>query len=151
MNTKTSIKVETAKVFIRKHFWLYVLKLEHGKYYVGITSKTPEIRYAQHVSNFLGAQWTKKHKPIELYDKHDLGNVTLEDAQNYENKVTRLYMDKRGFNNVRGGDLSYSDNFVKRFGYYYAKSEWEVIALVSYLMLAMLFFGSAAFYLFYFK
>lgn len=44
---------------VLKHYWLYVLKLEQQKFYVGITSRTPEIRMEQHLSGFAGAQWTK--------------------------------------------------------------------------------------------
>ncbi len=31
-----------------KHWWLYVLKLEQGKWYIGITSQTPEKRFYEH-------------------------------------------------------------------------------------------------------
>lgn len=135
------IHSQTKDLIIKKHFWLYVLKLEQGKYYVGITSKSPEIRYQQHLNNFMAAQWTKRYRPIELFDTHDLGEVTLEDAQRYENKVTRLYMNQRGFNNVRGGDLSYKDNLLKRFGWYVTKDSWETVTIVIMLMLVIIFQG----------
>jgi predicted GIY-YIG superfamily endonuclease len=35
-----------------KKWWLYVLKLERGKYYVGITSKTPERRFYEHKTKY---------------------------------------------------------------------------------------------------
>lgn len=117
-----------------KHWWLYVLKLEQGKYYVGITSLTPEKRMQQHIHNFIGARWTQKHKPIELFYKKDLGVTTLEKAQEYENKVTRKYMKEYGFNNVRGGDLSFSGSFVKRFGWYIDENSWEAITVVVLLL-----------------
>ena len=109
----------------KKYFWLYVLKLEQEKYYVGITTKAPEDRMKEHLNEFIGAAWTKKYKPLTLLDKKDLGFMTYEEAEKYENKVLRKYMDERGYNNVRGGDLSSTDVFVKRFGQYWAKETWQ--------------------------
>ena len=117
-----------------KHWWLYVLKLEEGKYYVGITSKTPEHRMQQHLNGFAGARWTKKYKPVELFYKKDLGETTLERAQEYENKVTRKYMKEYGYNNVRGGDLSFSGKFVRRFGWYIDENAWETITVLVLLL-----------------
>lgn len=127
-----------------RHWWLYVLKLEGDKYYVGITSKTPEHRMQQHINGFAGARWTKKYKPVELFYKKDLGATTPEEAKSYENKVTRKYMNEYGFNNVRGGDLSFSGNFVKRFGWYIDENSWETItgivlllAIIAYLAIEL--------------
>jgi predicted GIY-YIG superfamily endonuclease len=82
---------------------LYVLKLEGTKYYIGVTSKTPEERYLEHRNGFYGAEWTKIHKPIEIEQSKDLGFTTYEKAGVYENKVTRQYVKKYGIDNVRGG------------------------------------------------
>ena len=110
-----------------KHYWLYVLKQEQGKYYVGITSLTPEARFKQHLNGFLGAEWTKAYKPIKIIQEVDLGVTTYEKAEVYENKVTRKYIKEYGFNNVRGGDIRYRGNYVKRFGYLYTDKDWEDI------------------------
>lgn len=58
-----------------KKWSLYVLKLENDKWYIGITSKTPEERYWQHKNGYLAAKWTKKYKPLGIHDTKDLGGV----------------------------------------------------------------------------
>jgi len=127
-------KLSTHLYLPKKHYWLYVLKLEQGKYYVGVTSKTPEIRMKEHTNGF-GAAWTRKYKPLKLLDKKGLGLITYEEAEKYENKVVRKYMNERGFNNVRGGDLRSPDNFVKRFGWYFDKASWETLTLIIFILL----------------
>lgn len=74
---------------------VYVLKLEEGKIYVGITMNL-NLRIAQHWSG-QGAQWTKRYKPLELIQVIAFGSKSL------ENKVTLLYMKEWGVENVRGG------------------------------------------------
>ncbi|MEO6513126.1 MAG: GIY-YIG nuclease family protein [Candidatus Saccharimonadales bacterium] len=120
-----------------KNYWLYVLKLEQGKYYVGVTSKTPEIRMKQHQNGFGGAGWARKYKPIALFDSKQLGVMSLEEAEHYENKVVREYIKKYGIDNVRGGDLSYSGNLIKRFGKYFDAEEWKLGALAIFAMLCL--------------
>jgi hypothetical protein len=109
--------------------------------YVGITSKTPEIRFKQHQNNFLGAKWTKIYPPIEIFDTRDLGYMTHKEAEKYENKVVRLYIKKYGYNNVRGGDISSSGEFVLRFGYYFDKEGWKDVITV-FLLLVIIAFQS---------
>jgi predicted GIY-YIG superfamily endonuclease len=74
---------------------LYILQLEHGKWYVG---KTDDIsrRYAEHKSGS-GSMWTKFHKPIKMLETRQI--KTDQD----ENIVTKEYMKKYGVVNVRGG------------------------------------------------
>ncbi len=120
------------------HYWLYILKLEQNKQYVGITSKTPELRMRQHQNEFLGAAWTKKYKPLEIFDKKDLGYMTYEQAQKYENKVVRTYINKYGHDNVRGGDISMTGKLVKRFGYYWDKEGWNTLMMIVLLMFIMI-------------
>lgn len=116
-------------------WWLYVLKLEHGKWYVGITSKTPEERFQEHLLKKRGAYWTMRHKPIEIELTEDLGIVSKAHAEKYENKITRQLMKERGLNNVRGGDLRDDDEYIQRFGWVYVKDQWEVITVVLLLVL----------------
>lgn len=111
----------------QKHYWLYALKLEQGKYYVGITSLTPEARFKQHLNGFLGAEWTKLYKPIKIIQEVDLGVTTFEKAEAYENKVTRKYIKEYGLSNVRGGDIRYRGKYVLRFGYAYTDKDWKEI------------------------
>jgi len=98
-----------------KHYWLYALRLEKGKYYIGITSlKDPNTRIKQHVNGFIGAKWTEKYKPVASAHKPiDLGYITLEQAQGFEYERTRRFMDKYGYNNVRGADLAYCGMYLK--------------------------------------
>ena len=77
--------------------FIYILKLENGKYYVGKTNN-PEYRLNNHF-NENGSAWTKKHKPIKILK-------LIPNCDNYdEDKITRQYMDKYGINNVRGGSF----------------------------------------------
>jgi predicted GIY-YIG superfamily endonuclease len=126
----------------KKHYWLYVIKQEQGKYYIGITAKSPEERYLQHVNGFMGAKWTKKYKPISLFDTHDLGLISKFEAEQYENRIVRIYIKKYGYNNVRGGDLSYNGNYIKRFGWYYTDNMWSTIILIVSITILMVVFGA---------
>lgn len=127
---------------IKKHYRLYVIKQEQGKYYIGITTKSPEERYQQHINGFMGAKWTKKYKPISLFDTHDLGIISKLNAEQYESKIVRAYIKKYGYNNVRGGDLSYSGDYIKRFGWYYTENIWETITIMAFVTLLMIVFGT---------
>lgn len=117
-------------------WWLYVLKLEGGKWYVGITSKTPEERMQERLRGVRAAYWTMKYKPLEIELTEDLGVINKKYAEKYENQVTRLLMKERGINNVRGGDLRSGEDYVKRFGWFYLKDQWELgtVAILSFLV-----------------
>lgn len=117
-----------------RHWWLYVLKLEQDKWYVGITSKTPKHRFLQHIHGFAGANWTRKYHPLEIHDKHYLGEVPLGQAQAYENTVTREYIRKYGIDNVRGGDITSTSKLVERFGYFMDLDSLQNIAYVCALL-----------------
>lgn len=124
----------------KKRFWLYVLKLESDKYYVGITTKhNPQDRIRQHISGYYGARWTKKYKPTETLETIDLGNVSQEEAEREEKKLTLKYMNDFGYQNVRGADLSYSGDYIKRFNRLFIKDDWEIITVLVFLMLAILY------------
>ena len=110
-----------------KHYHLYILKLEKDKYYVGVTSKTPEQRFKEHKNGFLAAKWVKKYKPIEIIQTKDLGLTTYKEAALFESRVTRKYIEKYGKENVRGGDLNYSGKYVYHFGRYFRDSDWKNI------------------------
>jgi predicted GIY-YIG superfamily endonuclease len=76
---------------------LYILKLKDDKYYIGITLNLNQ-RLAQHFSGE-GSQFTKKYKPLEV-----LKVIYNDDInEDYENNLTLEYMEKYGWNNVRGG------------------------------------------------
>ena len=77
--------------------FIYALKLENNKYYIGKTNN-PSFRIERHF-NSEGSAWTKKYKPIELIE-------LIPDCDNYdEDKYTIKYMKKYGITNVRGGSF----------------------------------------------
>ncbi len=77
--------------------YIYILKLQNNKYYVGKTNN-PKIRVDNHF-NFSGSNWTKKNKPIQI-------EQIIPDCDDFdEDKYTIKYMEKYGINNVRGGSF----------------------------------------------
>lgn len=90
----------------KKQWYLYVLKLEKDKYYVGITSQTVEKRFNEHKTGIRAANWTKKYKPVEIVHSRMLGVITKQDAEVIENKAVREYINTYGINKVRGGDIT---------------------------------------------
>ncbi len=121
-----------------KHYWLYVLKLTSNKYYVGITSKTPEIRFKEHSQGFNAAAWTRKYKPVSIHYQKDLGRILESKAESYENKVVRRYINKYGIENVRGGDIRLSEDLVIRSGRWWLKKDWEALSTALFLTLCLL-------------
>jgi len=77
--------------------YIYVLKLEHNKYYVGMT-RDPDTRLAAHFNN-RGSGWTRKYKPIEVVELIPYCDELDED------KYVLKYMSKYGIENVRGGSF----------------------------------------------
>ena len=77
--------------------FIYVIKLEKNKYYIGKT-KNPKFRLKTHF-NQNGSMWTKKYKPLEIVE-------LISNCDDYdEDKITMKYMDKYGIDNVRGGSF----------------------------------------------
>jgi len=77
--------------------YIYVLQLELNKYYVGKTNN-PTFRLKSHF-NATGSAWTKKYKPIKIIK-------IISDCDHFdEDKYTKIYMNKYGINNVRGGSF----------------------------------------------
>lgn len=122
-----------------KRWWLYILQLEKGKWYVGITTKTPEERFNEHKLGKRAAYWTMRYKPVSIELIEDLGIVSKEHAETYENKTTRLLMKERGLNNVRGGDLTGVDDYTKRFGRIWDRLGWDTITLITAQMLFIIY------------
>ncbi|MDA8839248.1 hypothetical protein N9N14_02055 [Candidatus Poseidonia alphae] len=77
---------------------IYVLRLQRGKYYVGLTRKNVE-RIWQHIDG-KGAAWTKKYPPKEGKEI-----VSFQDGLKVadEDRITLEMMSKYGVRNVRGG------------------------------------------------
>lgn len=121
------------------HWTLYVLRLEGGKFYVGITSKSPEERMQEHLRGIRTAYWTAKHKPLEVIYTEDIGLIEKAKAEKRENKMVRALMKQRGINNVRGGDLTSVDEYVKRFGYVWDKDLWRAMTGIAFLTLVIIY------------
>ena len=77
--------------------YIYILQLKQGKYYIGKTNN-PYFRLETHFQTN-GSVWTKKYAPIKILD-------LIPNCDDYdEDKYTKIYMDKYGINNVRGGSF----------------------------------------------
>lgn len=77
--------------------FIYVLSLDHEKYYIGKT-ENPNYRIKEHYQHN-GSQWTKKYKPKSVVE-------LIPNCDEYdEDKYTLKYMEKYGINNVRGGSF----------------------------------------------
>ena len=81
--------------------YLYVLKLEQGKWYVGKSANVIN-RYEQHRSK-KGAAWTSKFTPEGLVE------CRLITSEHDETNTTKDYMKKYGIENVRGGAYTQID------------------------------------------
>jgi hypothetical protein len=78
--------------------YIYVLKLQRNKYYVGKTNNH-QFRLETHFT-YQGSEWTRLHKPVSI-------EALIPDCDDYdEDKYTRMYMDKYGVDNVRGGSYT---------------------------------------------
>jgi len=79
---------------------LYGLLLEEKKYYIGKSSTPAGIaqRFKAHLEgNSMGAEWTKKYRPIEIiFELHNVDPLQ-------EDLLTLQYMREYGIDNVRGG------------------------------------------------
>lgn len=77
--------------------YIYILKLQKGKFYVGKTNN-PRFRLEEHFKNG-GSQWTKKFKPVKILR-------IISNCDDYdEDAYTLRYMSKYGVENVRGGQF----------------------------------------------
>jgi hypothetical protein len=77
--------------------YIYAIKLEKGKYYIGKTTN-PQFQIQSHF-NSNGSYWTKKYRPLKVIE------IRPNCADYDEDKITIQYMNKYGINNVRGGSF----------------------------------------------
>jgi predicted GIY-YIG superfamily endonuclease len=87
----------------KEKVYLYLLELENGKYYVGQTDNVT-FRFDEH-NNGLGAKWTRLNKPVCILKTKEIYVEDIREALLYENWMTLHYMEKFGWENVRGGEI----------------------------------------------
>ena len=83
--------------------YVYVLKLEEGKFYVG-KSKDVHERLRAHRKGAQEWAWTAKYKPVPGDDAILYRGVVQHNT--HEDAVTKEMMSKYGIENVRGGTYS---------------------------------------------
>lgn len=80
---------------------LYALKLQDDCWYIGM-SFNPDKRYLKHCKG-KGAQFTKLHRPIEIFEVRDTGLYTQDEVALLEDDMTLQYARQYGVDKVRGG------------------------------------------------
>jgi predicted GIY-YIG superfamily endonuclease len=88
---------------------LYLLELTGDKYYVG-QSDDPGFRFSEHLSG-KGARWTRLHRPLYMLLTKAIRVDTPAAAMLHENWMTLKYMERFGWENVRGGDFLVVESF----------------------------------------
>jgi len=79
--------------------WLYVLRCDCDKFYIGKTNRHVNSRIYEHFKN-KGSLWTRIYKPIDVVETFKISSNMFEDIH------TKLYMKQYGIDNVRGGSYS---------------------------------------------
>lgn len=87
---------------------LYVLRLEHGCFYVGQTGRLKR-RINQHIAGN-GAVWTMLHPPIERVKTRTVTVTDVKEVERLEDELTVDMMIEYGWQNVRGGHFCNVDN-----------------------------------------
>lgn len=80
----------------------------------------------EHKNKVRSAYWTMRYPPLEVTDSEFLGKITKEEAEQSENKKVRELIKRLGTNNVRGGDLKDTRDYVRRFGRIWIKEDWQI-------------------------
>lgn len=88
----------------RKKIFLYVLRLQGDRYYVG-QSTNPTERIKKHFDGE-GSSWTRLHAPLEVVKTVALDTTSWLAATAIENTLTLELMQIFGAENVRGGAYS---------------------------------------------
>ena len=96
-----------------KFIYLYILTLQNGKYYVGITSN-PKERFKEH-RNGKSTYFVKNNLPIISIEQKLLRTTDRRKAEMIETKKACKLMQKYGIENVAGGYLAgdYHDKILK--------------------------------------
>lgn len=92
---------------------LYILKLKHNCWYVGM-SRNVDRRFKAHLKG--ATIWTKEHPPIEIVEVRETGLTSDSEASILEDELTIEYARRYGTEYVRGG------------GYCQRKPKWPELA-----------------------
>lgn len=134
-NIMTGVKELTGEP--KRHYWLYALKLDGGKYYVGLTGRSnPYYRILAH-GDYLGARWTMKHLPLELLEVRDIGVTTQVAAETMEHNLTLAYMKLYGHKHVRGGKVTYTGQVFRVRGHFIRGNQLMKAAFAGLCLLAI--------------
>jgi predicted GIY-YIG superfamily endonuclease len=84
-------------------YWVYVLSCSQNKWYVGATSKKPELRFKEHLNDKRASAWCKRYKPEYLAQATKYSNKL--EMLVYEKLTTFEFMKKMGYEQVRGSNF----------------------------------------------
>lgn len=117
--------------------WIYVLKLEHDKYYIG-TTYNKDKRIQEHKIG-IGAEWTKLYKFVSVIEQEEYQQPNLDDdfVHNIffkETLKTYKYMLEYGIDNVRGAQYCKCssiqkdefDKIVSDIGHYFGMNYTDI-------------------------
>lgn len=95
------------EVASRKEWHIYVLELNQGMLYVGITTDVIA-RYKKHCDG-QGALWTALYKPVRIIETTPTGTRSFHKAEYLETAKTIELIDRHGWRYVRGGKFAIVD------------------------------------------
>ena len=95
---------ENAKKYYRKPFYIYVLELEDGNYYIGQTRNVDK-RFKSHKQG-KGSEWTRLHKPVKVVETRETRALLESEAAVIEDEVAVEYAITYCADHVRGGGYS---------------------------------------------
>lgn len=103
----------TRSTYFDRPILLYVLRLEHNCWYIGM-SRNVDRRYKAHQKG--KTIWTKENKPLSIAEVRETGLTSDSEAAILEDELTIEYARQYGTDKVRGG------------GYCQRKPVWPAIA-----------------------
>lgn len=84
--------------------YLYVLELQNGKYYVGI-SRNPEYRFYEHKTGQT-SKFVRQNLPVKNFRLKLLESTDWSDGLREETRITVKLIGKFGIENVYGGAIT---------------------------------------------
>ena len=94
-------------LFFRKavnNYSVYVLKLQNGKYYIGITPRI-KVRINEHKNGTLSNPFVQNNLPINVVYHRDINTKNVKIAEKIEDYYTVLFIKKFGLKQVLGGHV----------------------------------------------